>query len=300
MADDECCCCASWILGPLFGLFALIGLLCMTAGYLNNMNINGSMVHATCLSTSYQILPDSCYRSCCTTDSKGKCVGCSYICYSGYVTASIENITTGTVFKAFTDDLYTNVNAYLTVHYPSGKLFSCYYTFGTSVSIFLGLTDVQGPYIAGLVFLGLAAAVGLVWLIISIPYLFECFGDCCGVCCSGCCNSLCAMFADPFSSCRRSIQAAKEKRDQEKLQQTQKDLENAEALRQMEAQLAKAPSAIHIEQFPQNPAYVGEREQIAEIAETVDANDLAQPKMEIVPNASAPPLTNSTFIEIGK
>ena len=342
MCDDECCCCSTVILGPIFGVFALIGLLCMTAGYVNNMNMNNAMVAAVCQTMSYQIQPDSCYRGCCSTDSNGKCIGCYYTCYSGYVTASIQNITTGSTIKVYTNDLYNNVNAYLSVTYPTGKLFSCYYTYNTkrassgvrkenlktnrmgkriekivqsiqhgvrlglskiqeikhgiidvknqnqkrSVTIFLGLNDVQGPYIAGLVFLGLAAAVGLVWLIIAFPFLIECF--------CGCCGNMCEACSDPCRRCKQRTKLAQQRRDEQKIVDAKNEAERQNKLNQelqdIEASVVQPPSHENLHQFSQNPNYHPHR------SEQTVFDEYAPPIVVEQPLASAPPLSDSTKI----
>jgi hypothetical protein len=296
--DDDACCCSSVILGIIFGLFALIGMLCMTAGYVNNKNKNGNMVPAACQTLFSQIQTDSCYRSCCSTDSNGKCIGCYYVCYSGYVTASIENITVGSVLKVYTNDLYANVNAYLNVNYPNGRFFSCYYTYGSSVSLFLGLFDVQGPYIAGIVFLSLAALVLLIWIIIAFPWLLDCLGGCCTGCCSRC--------VDPCRTCKRNMQKAKEKRDEIRIREAQEEANRQKKINQeledIEAQAVKPPSHI---QFAENPDYECSTAQLptAQLptAQLPTAQPLtAQPREdnEAFASASAPPLTNSTLIQM--
>lgn len=288
MCDEECCCCSSVILGPTFGVFALIGMLCMTAGYVNNMNKNAAMVPATCNAISYQIQPDSCYRGCCSVDSNNKCIGCYYTCYSGFVTASIQDITPGSTFKVYTNDQYSNVNAFLSVNYPSGKLFSCFYTYtGSAVAIALGLNDVQGPYIAGLVFLGLAAAVGLVWLVIAFPTLLSC--------CFGCCSDMCDRCTDPCRSCKRRRQIAKEHDDEQRVMDAKREADRKSKINQelqdIENSIVQPPS--HSTQFSQNPDYVPSQQTMTEIV----VDEYSPPQIDSnAPHASAPPLTESTKI----
>jgi hypothetical protein len=282
---DECC--WSAILGSIFGVFALVGLLCMTAGYVNNRNKNGVMVLATCAVVSTQTLPDSCYNYCCYTDSDNNCVSCYQPCFSGYVDASIPNITDGSTFKVFSDRAAINVNAYLSVNYKVGKLFSCFYTFsGSSVSIQLGLSDIQGPYIAGLVFLSLAAFVLIIWFIILCPSILDCFGACCGDCCGSCCSDIGKMCIDPCRSCRRSMQQTKSQKQKEKLEAAQRDLEKANELRAIEEQVARSPHPAQQEQFARNPDYV---------VDDAYANVPENMRMEAPNNGapSAPPLGDS-------
>lgn len=298
--DDDTCCCSSVILGIIFGIFALIGLLCMTAGYVNNRNKNGNLVPATCQTISSETLPDSCYKSCCYFDSDGECVGCTYTCYSGYVKAAVENITAGSVLKVTTRDLYTDVNAFLNVYYPVGRLFSCYYTFGYSVSLYLGLYDIQGPYIAGIAFLALAALALLIWIILSVPWLYNCCcsncSNCCSSNCSGCCsgcssscsNCLAGCF-DPCRTCKGSLQRTKERSDEKKIREAREEADRQNKINQelndIEAQVIKPPSHI---QLSENPDYV-----------VVHNEDFLPPVVvenSAFADASAPPLTKSTFV----
>lgn len=187
-----------------FGLFlvpGLIGMLCMTAGYVNYNNKNEKYVSATCQCVSTQIINDRCYDSCCYRDDEDDCVGCYYDCYSGIVNADIENVTIKAyALKVYTNDYKNKVNAYLNVHYPLNKLFHCYYTFqDDNVVISLSMYNTFPPFVAGLVFLSISGIFLLIWLIcecctfgaILCDTLPHCCGniyECCFSCCSRCKN----------------------------------------------------------------------------------------------------------------
>jgi len=192
MCDGDGCC-RLVIFGPIFLVFALIGMLCLTAGYVNNTNFNNNLSKGTCVTKSTYVLADTCSYTCnCVTDSQGHstCHTCYYTCYDGYVVAAIDGVTQGSAFEAVSS-LQTTYDAtnYLNANYPTGKLFTCYYTGANStgqVQVYLNPKDANSSYIAGLVFCGLAAAVLLAYVIVELivcgPALCDCFASCCYNC----------------------------------------------------------------------------------------------------------------------
>jgi len=54
---------------------------------------------------------------------------------------------------------YHDVSNHLNTNYPINSTMLCYYRTEKPQEIFFGLRDVDSPFIAGLVFLGLSAAV---------------------------------------------------------------------------------------------------------------------------------------------
>jgi len=188
-------CCRLVILGPITLLFGLVGMLCFTAGYINNSNFNSGLSKTTCTVRATSVVADTCYYTCnCDNDGKN-CQSCPYTCYDGYVTASISGITLGSSFEVIHGFKFSNdVTNYLNTNYPNGTLFTCYYNTNANITgqaqIYLNPKDSQSSYIAGLVFCGLAATSLLIWIIIELfafaPVLFGEIGEGISNCCYSC------------------------------------------------------------------------------------------------------------------
>lgn len=187
----------------LFLIPGIIGMLCMTAGYVNFTNKNDRFVKATCECIKTQIVRDSCYDACCYHDKDNDCVGCYYDCYSGIVNADIENVTVKTYpINVYTSDYKNKVNAFLNVNYPIGKLFRCYYTFKNDhVVISVNKYNTLQPFIAGIIFLSISGLFLLFWII---------FESC--TCSPYCCGHLYEACFDCCSHCKHKFQKAREKR----------------------------------------------------------------------------------------
>lgn len=197
--DSDSCrnnfCLRLLIFGGLFLLFGIIGLLCFTAGYVNNTNFNYGLTKTSCVTNSTYVVADTCSYTC-NCDNNGKnCNTCYYTCYDGYVVAIITGITLGSPFEVVGNlKQYSDVSAYLNTNYPIRSSFSCYYNSNANITgqvqIYLNPKDAQSSYIAGLVFCGFAATVLLIWIIIELfaflPLVFEgisnAISDCCDTC----------------------------------------------------------------------------------------------------------------------
>ena len=179
------------IFGLLFLLFGLIGMLCMTAGYINNSNKNSQLVQGTCVTQSHAVIGKTCSYTCNCNDDI--CHTCYRPCYDGYINVNIQNIVTMAPIYIITliSSPY-DVNNYLTTFYPISGEFRCYYSGSneTSVQVQINLNDANSSFIAGLVFLSLAAVVLLIWIIFEMiafcPSFLSSFGDYIAGCCGHC------------------------------------------------------------------------------------------------------------------
>lgn len=191
--SNECrdnTCCYFIIFGIIFVVFGLIGMLCFTAGYINNKNFNEQQTIATCTVVSSYVQSDTCSYSCNCDGSS--CSTCYYTCYNGVVYASIPSVTSSSpVTVVYYLDKSSQVTSYLQYRYPNGASFICYYNTNFqssgSVQIKLGLRDYTTSFYVGIVFCSLAAVTLLVFLIFMaygyLPIFFECIGDCFVSCC---------------------------------------------------------------------------------------------------------------------
>jgi len=214
--------CRAVIFGSLFLLFGLIGMLCMTAGYVVNTNFDNGLKKTTCTTLSSYVLAAQCSYSC-FCNSNGKCQVCYYTCYNCWVVALIAGVTPGSTLQV-ASGLQSTIDAtsFLSIDYPNNGTFTCYYNYNSTgpVNIYLNQRDAQSSFVAGLVFCGLAAAVLLVWIIIEIvaflPEILDTIEGCCGACfgacgaCFGACGTCRHNCATKLNRAKENRRAAKE------------------------------------------------------------------------------------------
>ena len=208
MCQDDCCCRFA-IFGPISIVFALIGMLCLTAGYYNNSNFNSGLTKATCVVGTSYVVTDQCSYPCnCYTNNNNAwvCQTCYYTCYNGDVVAAIAGVTPGSILEVISGlDTSNDVLNYLNGVYPNGKSFTCFYNSNSNntgqTDIYLGTKDAIDSFIAGLVFCGLACVVLLTYLIIEIIA-----GDC-SIC--DFMNFICGPCLDCFNDCDDSCRRAR-------------------------------------------------------------------------------------------
>lgn len=177
-------------LGIPFLVCGLIGMLCMTAGYVVNSNANNQLRVGNCVTQSWFIQQTRCTNTCCSKDHDGNCISCTFTCYNSVVYVNIADVAQNDpVTVAGGANTAADAQALLQVNYPIGGSFRCYYQVSntSSVPIQLNLNDAMSSYIAGLFFLSAAALILLVWIVIEfcifgIPCIAGCF-DSCGDCC---------------------------------------------------------------------------------------------------------------------
>jgi len=179
------------IVGIIVGICGLIGMLCLTAGYVANRNHNATQIPAECLCIDHLIVKSRCSYSCrCRTItydcgrtnlcSRTVCDTCYKDCYYGYVNLTIVNVVYD-VFKYVIryDHEHTVIN-YLNEHFPIGSSTKCYYDKDKHFDISFDLKDEEGPYVAGLVFCLLAALFLVAWGIFELTILIAyCVNRCC-------------------------------------------------------------------------------------------------------------------------
>lgn len=184
MCVDDGCGVRTLIFGCIFGLFGLIGMLCMTAGYVANTNNNNALVSDVCATQGYTIVSKQCSYTC-YCDSKGNnCRTCYYTCFDGFIFINITDIVNMYRIYVLTADHVADVNNYLSFNYPVGRPFTCYRTTQEPIDVRLTKYDANSSFIAGLVFLSLAAVILIVWIIVeccfSGPEILACL--CFGIC----------------------------------------------------------------------------------------------------------------------
>ena len=79
------CCCKLLVFGLPALVCALIGMLCLTAGYVSNSNKNSQLTKAMCGTLSYSIRARLCSYSCNCDNQGHNCQTCTYPCFDGYV-----------------------------------------------------------------------------------------------------------------------------------------------------------------------------------------------------------------------
>lgn len=164
----EGCDTLAFIFGGIALVFGIIGGACM-GSYAVNRDKNTQLVPATCIAQSYSIVSRTCFTSC-NCDSKGSnCQSCPYTCFDAYVVTDIPDVVTGRLVLILNLRSASDALAYMQVNYPLTKPYPCYYSGSAAtanVDIRLFTYDSNSSFIAGLVFLGLASVVLLVWLIV--------------------------------------------------------------------------------------------------------------------------------------
>jgi len=162
-------------------VFALIGLLCFTAGYVSNKKHNDNQVKAQCHFTEHDIREKQCSYSCtCRTSyypcgenqcSSTTCSTCYKTCYDGYVSIDIPDIVSSVWMFILNNDDFSVVQNELNVNYAIGSQTLCYYDKNDNQKISFGLKDSQSSYIVGIVFCSLAGIVLLIWGIIESVWI---------------------------------------------------------------------------------------------------------------------------------
>lgn len=182
------CGCRFLIFGLVFLGLGLIGMLCLTAGWINNSNLNDALTFTDkAVTVTSQSWATTCSYCCSNSDG---CDTCYRTCFYGVISLEIPNVTT-----PFTIDLQVvsgiternDVDVFLSTNFPIGKTFKCYYSGrGQSTHVQLQPNDSETSKIVGIVFCSFAAAVLVVWLIVEA---IICMPDCLGSvsqCCSDC------------------------------------------------------------------------------------------------------------------
>lgn len=146
------------IFGSVFLLFGLIGMLCMTAGYVANTNNNNALISDTCITQAYSVVAKQCSYTC-NCDSKGQnCHTCYYTCFDGFIFVNITNIVNSYRIYVLTADRVSDIDYTLSINYPIQKPFTCFRTTQQPISVRLSMYDANSSFIAGIVFLSFAAA----------------------------------------------------------------------------------------------------------------------------------------------
>lgn len=249
MCDSDCGF-ISIICGVIFGLFGVIGMLCMTAGYVANTNNNNALITDMCTTQAYSVVAKQCSYTC-NCDSKGNnCHTCYYTCFDGFIFVNITNIVNMFRIYVLTADRVSDVDYYLSINYPVNKQFTCYRTTVEPIDVRLTRYDANSSFIAGIVFLSLAAAT-LVTYIIILCCLFasdiiSCLCD--GVICSRCSES-------KFRRQRKKLEAKNRKREeQERLEEEQRKARNS-FIHDVEQPPPSPPSIVEYNSSPYNPNY---------------------------------------------
>jgi hypothetical protein len=179
----EGCATVALIFGSAFLVFGIIGGACM-GSYAVNRDKNTQLVPATCLAQTYSIVARTCFTTC-NCDSKGaNCHSCPYTCFDAYVVTDIADVVTGRAVLILNLRSAADALAYMQINYPLAKTYPCYYSGSAAtadVDIRLFTYDSNSSFVAGLVFLGLACVVLLVWLIVAcvifLPVVLSNIGD---------------------------------------------------------------------------------------------------------------------------
>lgn len=184
MCDSDCCV-RALIFGLIALVFGLVGMLCMTAGYVNNTNFNDDITKATCVVVSSTVQAGTCTESC--NCNGNNCGICTFTCFNAIVTASIAGVTSGSTVEVVGGLLTpSDATAYLAADFPNGASFVCFYNTNANntgqVSIFLSERNAESSFIAGLVFCGLTAATILIWIVVEIIVCGPDIADCCRSC----------------------------------------------------------------------------------------------------------------------
>ena len=171
------------IIGLVFIFLGLVGMLCLTAGYIANKTRNNSRIKATCVFTAHQIRHKLCSYQCnCVTKSypcgeiichSPYCQTCYKDCYDGFVVVEIPDIVKDIwIYILHGDDDEGYHLNYLNTFYPIGDEHQCYYD-NTTNTIRLSydvLKNEQDPYIAGIVLCAFAGGTLLVWSVIELNW----------------------------------------------------------------------------------------------------------------------------------
>lgn len=176
------CYCKLLVFGLPALVCALIGMLCLTTGYVGNSNKNAQLSEATCGTLSYSIRARLCSYTC-NCDSQGKnCQTCTYPCFDGYIVVAIQNVVTGATILVTQGARASNdVLVLMQTNYPINGTFRCFYSgIGASAQVYLSMFDADTSFIVGLVFCGLACLFLLIWFGTYVPDMLHA--------CSGCCQ----------------------------------------------------------------------------------------------------------------
>lgn len=164
--------------GITFGILAVVGLLCMTAGYVANKKFNRELKEAICKITAHDIIKRRCSYTChCHTiiineQSHIRCRTCYRDCYYGYIIIEITNVINNFYKYIINYNQQGRVELYLNQYFPINSVRQCFYTKNEKPYIVFNKKNEEGPFIAGVCFLIVAGVVLFLWGVLELTYFF--------------------------------------------------------------------------------------------------------------------------------
>ncbi len=142
-------------------IFTIIGLLCMTAGYVANKNYNAQYWETTCTYTSYnfQAFPWN----------NWDCKHCTAY-YAAVMTQTADNLTwfEYQVIVYPTSNSVARQTAYYAQHWPIGQTVTCWQTGCCSSAPIFELADVYYTFWFGVAFLATAGLILVILILLAI------------------------------------------------------------------------------------------------------------------------------------